>query len=406
LALTDNNRMGEPRMNPLVDCGLPLFFKVSDPDAVGLSAPPIRLGDVLTTWVRTLSSMQKEALVYSARTGLAWRLASDEGEDLNGLGVAPCPLAHFTTGMVASYMNEITAYAGIQGVGIKHLRLTLDNFYTMEGSMPRRTMVGGALPVELAVEIDCDLKGDALAAFVYGAVAASPLNGLLRGQLTSLFALALNGRQLGTGEAAPLDGAIHPDPGDRFAAAVPADDQVPLVTKGGMTPKIEGAQLETKKGVGYATDQSRKLHVRGICTLRDDGVKEIEKHMFRPHGAVFRFLSDEAPINGGGGRAPDANAYVSAGIGFCFMTQFGRYLSILKKEMKDYRLVQHTHFSLGGASGGTDAAGSADAVESHVYLQSPEGEEFARDILHMAEKTCFLHALCRTDLKPRIRVNP
>ena len=162
-------------MNPLVDCGLPLFFKVSDPGAVGLSAPPIRLGDVLTTWVRTLSSMQKEALVYSARTGLAWRLASDEGEDLNGLGVAPCPLAHFTTGMVASYMNEITAYAGIQGVGIKHLRLTLDNFYTMEGSMPRRTMVGGALPVELAVEIDCDLKGDALAAFIYGAVAASEL---------------------------------------------------------------------------------------------------------------------------------------------------------------------------------------------------------------------------------------
>jgi len=393
-------------MNPLFDSGLPLFFKVSNPAEVGLSAPPIRLGDTVTTWVRTLSKMQKEALVHSARTGLAWRLASDEGGDLDGLGVAPCPLAHFTTGMVASYMNEITAFAGLKGVTVRQLRLTLDNFYTMEGSMPRRTMVGGALPVELAVEIDCDLKGDALAAFVHEAVAASPLNGLLRGQLTSLFALSLNGVQLGTGAATPLYGDIHPDPGDNFATARPVDGAAALVTKGGMTPEIDGAPLETNKGVGYAADQSRKLHVRGICTVRDDGVKMVEKHLFRPHGAIFHFLSDEAPVNGGGGRAPDANTYVSAGIGFCFMTQFGRYLSILKKEMKDYRLVQHTHFSLGGASGATNEAGHADPVESHVYLESGEGEEFARDILHMAERTCFLHALCRTNLKPRIRINP
>ena len=59
--------------------------------------------------------------------------------------------------MIASYMNEITALAKLQSVVIRQLNLTQDNFYTMTGSMPKRTMVGGALPVELRVEIDCDL---------------------------------------------------------------------------------------------------------------------------------------------------------------------------------------------------------------------------------------------------------
>jgi len=350
--------------------------------------------------------MQKEALIHSARTGKVWRLASDEGDYLNGFDEAPCPLAFFTTGMVASYMNEITAYAKIKNVSIRDLRLTQDNYYTMEGSMPRRTMIGGALPVDLAVEIDCDLSGDELSSFIYDAVAASPINGLLRGQLTSLFALSLNSEQLTTERVAGLDGAIYPDPGDRFSMAQPASTPLTLIEKIGAAPKIEGAKLTAGKGSSLTSDQSRKLHVRGVCTLRDDGIKVIEKTLFSPRGSVFRFLSEEAPATGGQGRAPDANTYVSAGIAFCFMTQFGRYLSIMNKAMRDYRIVQDTHFSLGGASGATGNEGSAHAVETHVYLDSPEDATFARDILDMSEQTCFLHALCRTDLKPKVRINP
>ena len=79
-----------------------------------------------------------------------------------------------------------------------------------------------------------------------------------------------------------------------------------------------------------------------------------------------RFLSSED------GRAPDANTLISAGIGFCFMTQFGRFVSMLKLDLPDYRIVQDTHFSLGGASGGTGHAGEADPIESHVYLETGE----------------------------------
>jgi len=86
------------------------------------------------------------------------------------------------------------------------------------------------------------------------------------------------------------------------------------------------------------------------------------------------------------------------------MTQFGRYAQIAKKDLRKYRIVQDTHFSLGGASAGTGKAGRADPVETHVYLETGESDDFARTALDMAEQTCFLHAFCRTDLKVRVAI--
>ena len=139
--------------NILANDGLPIFFELANRDEVGIEAPATRMGDSLRTWVRSLSVFQKEALIASSRTGAVWRVVSDEGPYLDGHDEAPCPLAFLSVGMVASYANEITALAKLQGVEIRSLKLTQDNFYTMSGSMPKRTMVGGALPVELQVEI-------------------------------------------------------------------------------------------------------------------------------------------------------------------------------------------------------------------------------------------------------------
>jgi len=169
--------------NIIQTSGLPPFFLLSNADDVGIDAPPLRKGDALRTWVRSLSGFQKEAIVRSARTGQSWRLVSDEGPYLNGHDAAPCPLAFLTTGMIASYMNEILALAEIQGVEIRKLKLIQDNYYTMKGSMPKRTMVGGAEPVELQVEIDCDLAEPDLRKFLMNAIHASPLNGLMRLEL-------------------------------------------------------------------------------------------------------------------------------------------------------------------------------------------------------------------------------
>ncbi|HUT47880.1 MAG TPA: OsmC family protein [Alphaproteobacteria bacterium] len=399
--------MSKSQANRLRESGLPLFFKLANPQAAGITPPDNRRGDALTTWVRSLSVMQKDALVASSQTGAIWRLASDEGSYLAGHDEAPCPLAFLTVGMIASYANEITALAKQRGVAVRHLKLIQDNRYTMEGSMPKGTLVSGALAPELTVEIDCDAEGAALQDLVLSAVAAAPLNGLLRGALTSLFTLSRNGVALVPDNAAPLGRPALPDPGDHFDVSAPEPPVLdgPLVWKTAEPPPVDGA-------AGYATDPGstahgearRELHLVGICTLRPDGLKEITQLLHSPRGTSFTFLSEEGPGAGGQGRAPDANTYVSAGIGFCFMTQFGRCVSMMKKTMDDYRIVQDTHFSLGGASGGTGQAGVADPVETHVYLETPEDEAFARRILDVAEGTCFLHALCRTDLKTKVRV--
>ena len=378
--------------------GLPPFFKVANANDVSIDAPDNRKGDALRTWVRALSGFQKEALVRSARTDDTWRLVSDEGPYLNGHDAAPCPLAFLSAGMVASFMNEILALAEQQDIEIRKLKLHLDNYYTMKGSMPKRTMVGGAENIELMVEIDCNLDDDALSGFLINATFASPLNGLMRGQLESLFKLGRNGSELPTAKVAELDVPLFPDPGNHFAKSAPDTNSITLMEPVGTTPRKAVVKGTASGGSSLSDNQDRRLNIGAIATLREDGIKDIQQMQYSPHGTSFRFLSSED------GRAPDANTLVSAGIGFCFMTQFGRFVSMLKLDLPDYRIVQDTHFSLGGASGGTGKPGAADPIETHVYLDTGESEQTAQEMLDISEQTCFLHAFCRTDLKTKLKV--
>ncbi|MEM6309476.1 MAG: OsmC family protein [Pseudomonadota bacterium] len=374
------------------------FFLVSNAEDVSIDAPENRKGDAVRTWVRSLSGFQKEALVRSAKTGLTWRLVSDEGPYLNGHDAAPCPLAFLSTGMAASYMNEITALAEMRGVEFRKLRLIQNNYYTMRGSMPKRTMVGGAEPIELEIEVDCDLDDAALNSLLLDAVSASPLNGLMRGKLDSLFKLSKNGAELATAKVTELDGAVFPDPGNHFASATPSEHRADLVSAVGPTPKKEVARGTASSASSLSNEQDRRLNIGAIATLREDGIKDIQQMQYSPWGTSFRFLSSED------GRAPDANSLISAGVGFCFMTQFGRFVSMLKLDLPDYRIVQDTHFSLGGASGKTGKAGEADPIETHVYLETTEDDATAQEMLDVSEQTCFLHAFCRTDMKSKLKI--
>ena len=390
--------------NPLVECGKPLFFRVAPTAELDSIAAPIRLGDAIRLSVRSLSVMQKEALVFNARSGETWRLASDEGAYLAGLDEAPCPLSFLTTGMVSATMNELLALARQRRIHIEAIRLVQDNYYTMKGSARAGTMTGGAKDVHLTAQIAGSADHDTLQKLVLDATIASPLNGLMRGAKESLFSLTHNGAQIQPDHAIALPGTAEPDPGDLFAAAMPAEgDWSNLVRRGGKSPKVE--HTVTMANDSLSDEQNRLLHIRGICTLREDGVKQIEQQLFNPHGSIFHFLSDEPVAAGGQGLAPDAASYISAGIGFCFMTKFGRYAKISGADLRDYRILQDTHFSLGGASSDTGKAGHADPIETHVYLETGEDDAFARKALDMAEQTCFLHAFCRTDLKTRVAVH-
>ena len=395
--------------NHLKDTDKPLFFRVENAGEIGFSAPEIRKGEAVRLAVRSLSVMQKEALVASARSGAVWRLASDEGAYLDGQDEAPCPLAFFTTGMVASTMNEILALAETRHIAIDDIRLVQDNYYTMQGSALKGTMIGGARNVELEAQIDSDASREDLTQLVADATAASPLGGLMRAVTESQFTLSHNGGEIETGRALPIGQPALADPGDQFDGARAASgDWSGLIRRGGITPQT--AETTSYQGSSLADNQDRTLHVRGICTLRGDGIKQIEQHLYNPRGSIFHFLCEEAQENsskeqnGGKGRAPDAASYISAGIGFCFMTQFGRYAKIVKKPLTEYRILQDTHFSLGGATGGTGKPGETDPVETHVYLKTSEDDDFARTGLDMSEQTCFLHAFCKAELKTKVRV--
>ena len=378
----------------------PAFFPVANAAEIGLEPPEDRIGAPLRTWVRALAGMQKEALVVNGATGRTWRLVSDEGPYLAGHDRAPCPLCTFIAGMVASYMNEVTGLADARGLDIDDIEITLSNYYSMEGSALRGTMLGGAMAPDLEVRISADAETGDIEKLVQEAVAASPVNGLLDGEDDSLFTLSWNGDQIPVGEVAELPGEAHPDPGDLFDKAGIADVAVAedLMVKAKDADQVE----DVPGGVNSSLQesQSRTLHVQATCTVRDDGLKVIHENLYRPIGSEFRFLSDEAPEAGGQGLAPDAMTYLAAGIGFCFMTQFGRYATITKKQLDEYRIVQDTHF----APGKTGEPGKADPVETHVYLVTPEGEDFARKTLDMGERTCFLHATCRTNLAPNLTV--
>jgi len=393
-------------MNILGNSAKPLFFRVGNTAALGIDRPESRLDESVRTCVRSLSVMQKEALVLSRRTGTIWRLASDEGAYLDGDDEAPCPLSFLTTGMISSYANEILALAAARGIPINNLRLIQDNYYTMQGSALRGTMTGGARDVALEAQIASDADSATLTELVCDATAAAPVNGLMRHRYESLFSLTHNGREISCGRVADIGPpAVPPVSDEVFDAAEPeAADWTPLIARNGMTAKTD--EDTSFAGSSLVEQQDRILHVRGICTLRPDGIKQIEQQLYNPHGSIFHFLSDEAPENGGRGSAPDAATYVSAGIAFCFMTQLGRYARIAKKVLGDYRVVQDTHFSLGGASGGTGQAGAAEPVETHVHLATDEDDAFARTALDMSEQTCFLHALCRSELRTRVRIRP
>lgn len=370
----------------------PRLFAVADAAKIGFEPPTPRHGLAVRCYVRSLAGMQKEAVVVTTASDTAWRLVSDEGPYLAGYDEAPFPLAFMSAGMVASYFTEISALAEQRGVDLGDMELTLDNRYTMEGSALRGTMLGGSLPPTLKVTAGPDngLCADALA--------GSPLHGLLRDAHSSVFTLTSNGKPLTLGRVAALDVPALPDPADRFEKITvdgPADaDRLMVRTEQARQHHGEGGA-----GSSLQADQKRTLHVRATCTARPDGVKNIEINLFKPSGSSFHFVSDES------GRAPDAATLVSAGIAFCFLTQFGRYAAITKKRLDGYRIVQDTHFSLGGASGGTGRVGEADAVETHVHLDTAEDDDWARTLVDMGEQTCFLHALCRTPLRPSLTVS-
>lgn len=376
----------------------PLVFKLGNAEALGFTAP-VSDDIAIRTWTRSLEGMQKEAIVAYGPTGTAWRMVCDEGPYLNGTDLAPFPLAFFTAGLAADYMSAVLASLRQHRIEYRDIRLVQDNVYTMEGSALKGTMTGGALPVSLEAQIDSDVSAGDIEEAVTAALASSPAGALLREPLTSAFTVTLNGEPLPPRRVAALAGKPEPEPRgfDEAGPAAGGEFAADIIEKLESADIVHG--IEGGAGSSLTAEQKRTLQIRGICTLRDDGMKEIKVQLFKPIGSCFHFLSDDSNDAGGRERAPSGLVYLSAGIAFCYMTQLGRYAHIVKKPLESYRIVQDTCFRSAAKKNGE---GGADPVKTHVYLKTREDKDYALILVDMGEQTCFLHAACRSGVETKL----
>ncbi len=365
--------------------GLPLVYKV-DPDSAARAAD--REAVTVLVEARALEGMQKEALVYYGPTNTTWRMVSDEGPYLNGTDLAPFPLAFYAVGMAFSFLSELERHAATREFLLRSVRLEQDNYYTMQGSAIRGDMIGAALPTEIAVSIESDAAPEQIAEIVRRAEASSPAQSYMNDVLHNTFSLQSNGRPVSVGDLPASSGARHVDPAASFEAADPssADDYAPeIITKQATAEVVAG--VEGGAGSSLKSEQKRTLHIHTEATIREDALREATVQLFKPIGSTFHFISDERSEI-----APPSLSYLAAGVGFCYMTQLGRYARIVKQDLGPYGIAQTNTFVTEGPEG----KAVAEPVDTQLFVTLNDSDEAAQKLLWMGERTCFLHAAMRS----------
>ncbi len=386
--------------------GLPLVFKIAKgSDAVASEARPSENPVAITTEVRSLDGMQKEAVVTCEPGGTAWRLVSDEGPYLNGKDMAPFPLAFFTAGMQFSFLSQFLQGARAQDVALDEVSLGQDNFYSMEGSFLRGDATGGAKPAVLRLKVKSSAPASRIAELSRMAEASSPAQSLMRNLMHNTYSLRLNGRPLPVGDLESSPSPNEQDPATRFERVVPgSEDFLPDIIK-----RVKKAEkrtgVEGGAGSSLQAHQKRTLHVHGDARWLGDMLMESVVHLYKPIGSSFRFVGDETEPQGGKASAPPPLAYLSAGIGFCYMTQLGRFAHIKKQALDSYRIVQKSVFPFSGDSRDGSRGAAIAPVDTQVFLDARLAEDDdGPKLVSMGQQTCFLHAAMREEHPSTISV--
>lgn len=391
--------------SPLEELGEPLVFNVEGAINDELDAPTTDHDCAVRTRLRLLEWMQKEALVTDSETGETWRLPTDEGAYLDAPDIAPPPLGFTTAGLISSCTSEIRAEARSRDIEVTDLDVALDCFYTAEGSALAGTRSAVVLPPELTVDIDADIDRSAAKDVVASAVTTAPVNGALGSEHTNRFTVSLNGRKISPDGLAELSESSHSDPESIFER-LPRDSQdrdEPLITHmGEQTEQLPNAEQRWSEKLELDADEDLGfiIHLRGTCTVRDDGLYEIEQQTYSPQASKFTFIADEPAEYGGQGRAPDPLTYFSVAPAFCLTTHLAEF-SEREETALDYRIVQDTHYSYGESA---DDPAQAESIDTHVFFETPGDEAFPKEALTLSEQACFVHELWRRIVSPEITV--
>ncbi len=358
----------------------------------GLAAPPAGFERIWAAF-DPLEVMQKRGQIVRPRTGEAWQLLCDEGAGMGGTDWAPPPLAYFAAGMACSVTGAVVEGAGKLGIPAEAVSVALDNHYSLSGSILRGTMEGTGDNADVAVAIDgASLSDKEKSEIALNAVSLGLAGYLMKSIFVSEFGLAA------TGAPVSLD-LPHCDlsVGESdlpTAALFPVDAEQALVAKAFLRP--DDPDFTAGSGSGLDTVQKRAIKVSATAKPSTDGVITIEASLARPNASIYRILGSS---DAGAAGAPSSACLIAAGIGFCFMTQLGRYAEAIKHPIEYYRMIQAIDIPLPGADGSqTPVIGT----KLFLDLDQPD-DEFARDLTHSAKRTCFLHSTLQTSLRCRIR---
>jgi len=382
-------------MPSIESLGYPLAYKANSDS---YPVPSLKFGEdeiAVRLEARALEGMQKEAFVQYGPNDSVWRMVSDEGPYLNGTDLAPFPLAFYSAGMAFSFLSELERHTAEGNIKLQSAAIEQENYYTMEGSAIRGDMIGGALPSELSAYIEADASQEQIVEVIKLAEASSPAQSYMNDVLLNTFALEANGQTLPVSGVAASTGEPDTDPVSKFDSAHPAsglDFMEEIVSKRATAETMNG--VEGGAGSSLKSEQKRTLHVHAEAAIREDGLREAEIQLFKPIGSTFRFLSDEdARV------APPSLGYLSVGVAFCYMTQLGRYATILKQDLSSYRVIQDNVFKIG--IGGRKA--EAKPVNTQVFVDLDDTQAAAQRLIYMGERTCFLHAAMRSSNRSEMK---
>jgi hypothetical protein len=375
----------------------------TSPHPLGFKAGQGATGGDAAIWTRTrvrsLAGMQKEAFVEYGPTGTVWRMVADEGAGLNGTDLAPFPLAFFNAGLLASTMAEIEALAEARGLSVDGAGAAATNTYMIEGSATQGTQQGSSLPADIHLSPPTGADQDAWMEILRHAVAASPVDAILRAPLTSRFSLSCNGKRLATDKVPECT----EEPISAEAALF--DGLAPIENAADALIKKEPAANDAPPRQPPVPGQKRTLVVGGAASFAAGGRKNIRVQNGMPGSSAFHFLSDNSAHFGGAETAPPGIVLAAAGIGFCYMTQLGRYAKLTHQDLQSYAITQDMNFGVPGASGRTDTPPLAEAAVTHIHLEmGADGD--ARLVTDMAARMCFLHSALAAQLKTKVGLGP
>ena len=357
----------------------------------GLQAPPSGFERVWATF-EPMDAMQKLGQIFRPHSGEAWQLLCDEGTSLGGTDWAPPPLAYFAAGLASSVTGSIAECLAEQGIAAESVSVALDNKYSLRGSILRGTMEGKGHDADVEAAIaDDQLTAKDKSSLVLQAVSGGLAGYLMKSVFPSEFALLANGAPVSLDLPEchlEVDAQTLP-----IAALGTAGEA--YVRKAFLRP----ADMPFEAGTGTGADavQDRPIKVSAAAQSRADGVTAMQAGIARPGASVYDILgTSDAGAPGG----PSSACLIAAGIGFCFMTQLGRYAEAVKRPVHDYRMIQAIDIPLPGADGS-----QTPVIGTKLFLNQDEPDAaFARDLAHSAKRTCFLHSTLQTSLRSRISV--